>query len=544
MEHTRYYIPAHDWEPVDGLPPAWAWQPGWRFAKRLGLRNPTLVARPHEPVEVEVEFHVGQVTDAVRELRVVRVAGEASDGGPVEEVPCQAHPLAADDDTVSVRLFFLADLAPEAEATYLLFYGNPVAPSPAYETDLTVTGEGYALTIDNPYYRVDLAPSMGQLKSIHFKTYPEVSHEPPAAFIGAGPPMDGGHGVEGTVHWGPDWSDESAGRYRITNWEEPPNHEVLRGPVCLRLRRWGHPILALGPGVGRDHKVLATVAYTFFAGTPWIMMESRFDVLEDVRFRDCRNDEWVGMIPALPEAAWMTRDGTIGFGPSSWRRQDPAWLTYFNRTTRDGFASLHLEQECSHPAWGEPDTVSIQASSMRVRTRGAWVRYPLRHAAMRAGDFVRERNAYLLHRYEPGRNSGFGMLMDYHARLTRPLEQHQLLPAPKPLSTDHVVDALRACYDHEVYIEGTLFGQRLCSVVDLGLVRDIAIDGDDVRIDLVMPYRGRETWFDWFASSMETRIRERLAGVGDVDVRLVREPAWTAREMSARARRLLALDET
>ena len=48
-------------------------------------------------------------------------------------------------------------------------------------------------------------------------------------------------------------------------------------------------------------------------------MESKLEVLGDVRFRNCRNDEWVGLIPALPEAAWMTRDGTIGFGPMSWR---------------------------------------------------------------------------------------------------------------------------------------------------------------------------------------------------------------------------------
>ena len=538
MERPPYYVPAHDWESTEGLPPGWACCPGWRFVKRFGLRNPTSVARPHEPVEVEVELYAGQVTDAVRELRVAQVP---ADGGPATEIPSQAHLMPSDEGLVGARLFFLAHLAPEAESVYLLFYGNPEAPQPEYDTDLSVTGDGWSLTLDNPYYCAVLAPSMGQLKSIYFKVPPAVSHEAPAALVGVGPPMDGGHGVEGTIHWGPDWSDENAGRYRLTNWAAPPNHEVLRGPVGLRLRRWGHPILALGAGVGRDHKVTVTVTYTFFASTPWILMESRFDVLEDVRFRDCRNDEWVGMIPALPEAAWMTRDGTIGFGPGRWRGEDPAWMTYYNVATGEGFASLHLEQECTHPAWSQPDIVSMQPSSMRVRTRGAWVRYPLRHATMRAGDFVRERNAYLVHRYKGGRHSGFGMLMDYHERLTRPAEQVTLLPAPKPLTADHVLDALRASYDHELYIEGTLFGQRLCSVVDLGLVRRVDVDGGDVHIDMVMPYDGRETWFDWFASSAEARIRERVAGVGSVDVRLVREPAWSPSEMNDRARRLLAL---
>ena len=531
------YIPAHDWELVTSLPEAWRWQAGWRFAKRLGLHNPTPLSRPGEPIEIEAEFYASQIDDPEREIRVVQ-----DDGDRLVEKPCQAHLCPqVSADTLRVQLFFLADLPAEAEVTCLVFYGNPAAELPVYDTDLQVSGDGWALTVDNRDYRVELAPSMGQLKSVYFKTRPPVSHEPSACLLGAGPPMDGGHGVEGTVHWGPDWSDEHAGRYRITNWEEAPNCEVLRGPVCLRLKRWGHPILALGPDVGRSGNVVTTVTYTFYAGCPWFVMESKMEVLEDVRFRDCRNDEWVGMIPALPESAWMTRDGTIGLGPRSWRGEDPAWMTYFNRTRSDGFATIHLDYECTHPNGREPELVALTASSMRLRTRGGWVRYPIRNALMRAGDYVFERNAYLLYRYGGVRDQGFGMLRDYQTRLTQPVVQAARLPAPKPLTLDNVMDALRDCYDHETYIQGDLFGQRLVSVIDLGLVRDIALQGDEVRIAAVMPYRGRETWFDWFADNMEARIRERLAGVGGVRVELVREPAWSPSAMNHRARRLLGI---
>ena len=538
MDDAPHYLPAQDWEPVETLPQEWAWQQGWRYVKRLGLTNPTAHQRTNEPIEMDLEVYTGQISDPEREIRVVQVLG---DNGPVKEIPSQVHQLAAASDIYYLRLFFLADLAPEGRSTYLIFYGNPAAAAPAYHTDLAIGGQGCGLSVENLHFRIELAPSMGQLKNIFFKTLPEVSHEPSAAITGFGPPMDGGHGVEGTVHWGPDWSDQHVGRYRITNWETPPNYSVLRGPVCLRLRRWGHPILALGPGVGRWHQVTATVTYTFFAASPYFLMESRLDVLEEAHFRDCRNDEWVGMIPALPETAWMTRDGTIGYGPKSWRRQDPAWMTYFNRTTGDGFATLHLEQACSHPAWSQPDLVSLQPSSMRLRTRGAWVRYPLRDATMRPGDFVREKNAYLLHQVKQPRDSGFGMLMDYHHRLTRPAEQTQLLPAPQPLTQANIFEALKGCYDHEVYIEGTLWGQRLLSVVDLGLVRQVEINGSDLRIALVMPYRGRETWFGWFADNIEGQLRQRLAGVGGIDVELVKDPPWAPEQMNARARRLLGL---
>lgn len=537
MDQAVLYLPSHEWELSESLPAAWRADPAWVYVKRLRLTNETQLQRDNEPAEVDVDFFAHQVKDVEGEVRVFEVA---QDGESAREIPSQTHAEGGDSETTSARVIFLANLPAEGERLYLVFYGN--APAPVYETDLVVTGDEHDLTIDNPFYTIVLAPSMGNIKHIYYKSKSEVSHEPSPAIESFGPPMDGGHGVEGTAHWGPDWSDEHTGRYRITSWESPPNCSVQRGPVCLRIIRWGHPILAVGPDVGRSDHVVTTVIYTFYASSPYFLMESKMEVLKDVRFRDCRNDEWVGMIPAFPEVAWMERDGTIGHTVRSWQNQDPAWLTYYNRTTRYGFASIHLVHDCTHPAWQQPYRVAITASSMRKRTRGGWVRYPLYHANMRAGEYVREQNAYVLYRYTPKRQQGFGMLLDYHTRLTQPLVQAAATPAPKPLTEVNVTDALRGVYDHELYIEGTLFGDRLVSVIDMGLVRRLEIGGRDVSIDLIMPYKGRETWFDWFASSIEAKIRERIEDVGDVTVNLVREPAWSQKDLNARARRLMALD--
>ena len=52
-DYAAYYLPVHEWEPVETLPEKWEGGPeGWRFFKRLDLRNPTASARPNEPVEV------------------------------------------------------------------------------------------------------------------------------------------------------------------------------------------------------------------------------------------------------------------------------------------------------------------------------------------------------------------------------------------------------------------------------------------------------------------------------------------------------------
>ena len=70
-------------------------------------------------------------------------------------------------------------------------------------------------------------------------------------------------------------------------------------------------------------------------------------------------------------------------------------------------------------------------------------------------------------------------------------------------------------------------------------MRDVAIQGSDIRVDIVMPYVGRETWFDWFSAGIEEQVRARLQDVGEVEVRLVREPKWTPQRLNDRARRVI-----
>ena len=524
-----HFIPVWEWESADQLPAGWRRGfEGWAYAKRLVLRNELDAERAAEPVEAEVEFHAGQLRDPQREIRVAAVAEQ---GGPGRELARQIRHLGVEDGRHRCRLWFLADLPAASARTWLILYGNSEAHEPHYRTDLRVAGEAYALTVENDYYEIRLAPTHGHLKSVRFR-------RGSASFSGYGPPMDPGaigdgrHGVEGSVHWNPDWSDGHVGRYRVTNWTEPPEYEVVRGPVITRVERRGHPILGLGP-LGKCEKVLARVAYTFWASTPCFLVETSLEVLEDVRFRDCRNDEWVGMQVSMPRQAWMTAEGKIGFGKMSWRGEDVQWLSFYNEENGDAFASLRLDYECSHPRFASPASVGIREH--------AWVRYPVRNALMRAGDFIREKNALLLHRYEPGRWGGFGMLMDWMARLRSPLAREDGPVAKKPLTRANVVDALGACRDLELYVDGQYDSRRIPGFCDLGLVRGVVIEGEDVRVDMVMPYAGRENWFDWFAETAETEIRRRIATVGKVEVARHSEPGWGPEQMTAGARRVLGL---
>ena len=196
-----------------------------------------------------------------------------------------------------------------------------------------------------------------------------------------------------------------------------------------------------------------------------------------------------------------------------------------------------MAYECTHPDWHQPHSVSISGS-----WGGLWVRYPVGNALMRAGDYIREKNAYLLHRYDPPRDEGLGMLTDYAKRVIHAPVQEQAPPQVKPLTAANVLDALRSCYDRELYVLGSPGNVRGLSYVELGWVRDVRIAGDAVRIDLVLPYPGRQNAFGLFAETMEQEIRERIEGVGDVTVEQVRAPAWSPEQMTRRARRALGLE--
>ena len=98
------------------------------------------------------------------------------------------------------------------------------------------------------------------------------------------------------------------------------------------------------------------------------------------------------------------------------------------------------------------------------------------------------------------------------------------------LSREAVIRALDNCYD-------PCCQERKISVVDMGLIESIAIDGRRVRIEMVLT-----TGWCPFASRLLEMVYEEvgsLAAVDRVDVEVVWDPTWTPERMSAGAREKL-----
>jgi metal-sulfur cluster biosynthetic enzyme len=95
-----------------------------------------------------------------------------------------------------------------------------------------------------------------------------------------------------------------------------------------------------------------------------------------------------------------------------------------------------------------------------------------------------------------------------------------------------IVAALRDVYD-------PCCADRGVSIVDMGVVEDVRVDGGHVDVDLVLT-----TGWCPFVVSMSTAIPEalkRLDGVETVDVNVVWDPVWTMDRLSESAREKLAL---
>jgi metal-sulfur cluster biosynthetic enzyme len=94
------------------------------------------------------------------------------------------------------------------------------------------------------------------------------------------------------------------------------------------------------------------------------------------------------------------------------------------------------------------------------------------------------------------------------------------------------IDALREVYD-------PCCADRGISIVDMGVVEDVRVDGSHVAVDLVLT-----TGWCPFVASMSNAIPEALArldGVETVDVQVVWDPVWTMDRLSPEAAEKLSM---
>jgi metal-sulfur cluster biosynthetic enzyme len=531
-------------EPVEALPSPWRnWAKGWRYYKALTLHNPIELERSGEPVEVLLSFSAEQVRSLTREIRVARVQN-----GALKEVPCQVFGEVRRGNERLCKLLFMADAPAREPQSFLVFYGNPDAELPAYPTDLVTTGEGFGLEIENEHFKALLSRQMGQLERL------TVKREHGLELFSGGE----GHGEPPGIDWAHDYvASGHFQKLRITLWDTCPDYEVVRGPLCTIVRRWGFPYSPVHP-LFSPSRLNIDVEYRFYAGLPWFQKLARMQVVKDLEVEAMRDDEWVFSGNSFTDSVWMGADGKLRMGEVPAEHRENLWgVGFFNRTSQDSFIALFLE----HQAEGLPDLKHSGAPTMSYRWHGQlWSRYPLSGRQVPAGAVLHEKNAYVVLPFTT--TDGPAMIEELRRRLLNPLlasagaaptgvaaKQSAGRLARPGEAGDSLIpkqslwDALRDCKDAQFYTADI-------NVVDLGLVHDVRVRGDVVTVVMAMPHRGRPRlgYFTHGSISVHPRlslpVRERLMkvpGVRHVVVEQTWEPAWSCNQLTDEGRRKFGL---
>lgn len=523
-------LPAATSQEVGSLPSPWtAWAQGWSTYQVLVLEEPAGLARQREPIDLLVSVPAARTARLAREARLARIDRST---GSLEEVPSQVYGEVRRGDERLGRLVFLASVAGHGRETYLLFSGNPDAELPAYPTDLRVQGEGFGLDVENAYFRASLSRQMGQLERLTYKRAHQLE-----LFAGGD-----GHGEPPNIDWAHDYlASNHFQKFRVTNWATCPNYEVVRGPLCVHVRRWGFPHSPVHP-LFTPSRMLVDVTYTFYADTPYFLKRGRMEAVRDFTLNYLRDDEWVFSGYSFTDALWMSDDGRLREGAVPPEYQDALWATgFYHRDSRDAFVALHLE----HAAEGFPGILHhAGAPVLDYQGHGQlWSRWAVRDDPFfPAGAALTQHNAYLVTPY--ARAHGAADIEACWQRLRSPV---QVLPGELPdlpagpssrplarpgeaggsvVSKPAIWAALRECRDDMLYTIDA-------NVVDMGYIYDVRVAGRTIHILMTMPHHGRPK-YGYLAEPIRRRLLE-LPGVEQVVVELTWDPPWSSHHLSEEA---------
>ncbi|MCG3195893.1 MAG: hypothetical protein GHCLOJNM_00362 [bacterium] len=531
---------------VADLPAEWAeWARGWSSYRALTLKETAGIARAAEPVDLIVAFPVAETTDLQRETRVARVNGE---DGTLREVASQIYGEVRRGDSRICRLVFFADAPASGEAAYLILHGNPLAELPCYATDLTVTGEGCGVEVTNNHFVADLSDQTGQLERVRYR------REHGLELYAGGK----GHGEPPTIDWSNDYVDQDHyQKLRIRNWASPPNYEVIRGPLCVRVRHWGFPHSPIHP-VFTPSRMHIDQTYVFYAGKDYFLKEGKMEAAKDFDFTTMRDDEWVLSGYSFTEKVWIDGAGKLREGEVPAEEGEHLWGVGFHHPeSRDAFIGLWLDHVLS-PAG--PLTRNAPPILHYHQHGQLWSRSPIGGGDLHwyAGTVLSERNAYLVAPFPQG--DAAPVIEGIRKRFLAPLVAS---PGEPPDLKKHVQvgslarygeteetgalkhalwEAIRDVTDEQLYrIDG--------NVVDLGYVYDLKVRNGVAEVLMTMPHRGRPV-YDYLVFRGGGRntegIRERLLrvpGVSQVVVRFTWEPAWSAARLTDAGKRSLGLEE-
>ena len=526
------------------------WARGWKYVKAVSIDEPIGETRRSEPVEISLSFPAEQTASLIREIRVARLV----DGKPVE-VPSQVFHEVRRGSVRHAKILWMADSEPNQKQNYLVFYGNPDAELPEYPSDLNTQGEGFGLDISNAVYKASLSRQTGQLERLTLR------REHGLELFSGGQ----GHGEPPGIDWAHDYVDNGHfQKLRISLWDGCPDYEVIRGPLCTIVRRWGFPYSPLHP-IYAPSRLNVNIEYRFYTGLPWFQKTGTMRAIQSFDAAALRDDEWVFSGQSFTDKLWMGRDGKLKIGEVDAQHQEDLWgVGFCNKESRDSFMALFIE----HQADGLPELKHNGVPQLFYRWHGpVWSRYPLPVKSVPAGAALYQKNAYLTIPFTETEGTrqietvrrclmaplklGEGRLAGAKDSSPRTPGSASIVRLARPgeagdssISKQAIWDALRDCKDAQLYTADV-------NVVELGMVYDVRVRGDVVTLVMAMPHRGRPLLGYFIDGSISVHptpslpVRERIQqipGVRQVVFEQTWNPGWSSNRLTDEGRRKLGLE--
>ncbi|OHB77529.1 MAG: hypothetical protein A2W31_11650 [Planctomycetes bacterium RBG_16_64_10] len=447
------------------------WNLAWPRSVAITVRETAGVPRRGEPVHLALGLFADDLHNPAAEIRVVTYDPQQPDADQDGYVvaPCQVTsvcqwrdakvlaleekdadtgaPIRRYDPTTTVELVFLADVAPLREKVYQVLYGNPAAAAVQLPTDLKVQQhQDLGQTVETVHYRMGLATNSGAVETV--------------TILGDGAPILLEHKLEtnGAVHWNPDCYAPPIPWVHASDWERPEVRQIS-GPLMHRTRRYA-PLPHM-------ESVFAHVAYTFYAGQPYMISSSAMEIMEDIFVQALRNAEIVFNHAVLDEFVWKDAGGAIrSLDIESSRKHpihaleipaDTAWMAFVNRAKKVGFASILLSYENSN-RYGDP---ASEAQPYFYVQNGPWIYwsrvmvYPFgganftRMMPVRKGSIYLEKSAYLPFRLADG-DDPFQLVERLHTQLTHPLHVREWMATDERTPDQWIMPLLTMPFDEGV----------------------------------------------------------------------------------------------
>lgn len=313
------------------------WNKAWLYYASYVLTETSGRDRVQEPVHVVLGLYKDRILNPAAEIRVVEIDPVTSEG---REIRSQVYSSSSWDKwqnvncqpTTTVQVAFLADVPAGASKVFLIFYGNPEAQQPAYPTDLCLSGAGYALTIENCYYTVNLHKESGSIDEIIPKNRPDLVYC---------------HHLEtnGALQWNPGVYAPPKTWMHASDWVYPNDFTVIAGPIFIMVKRC-NPIVDY-------EEVDCSLTYLFYSNNPGVSIESNIDVNKDLDVVALRNGSVVLNKETTGDFAWMDVDHHLKNVHITDLPRHPVkgmvfdartpWFAFYNRRQGNALGVLNLD---------------------------------------------------------------------------------------------------------------------------------------------------------------------------------------------------------